>query len=554
MAQEPSLSELYSYTPRPELAQGDRNIVPDDRQAIQSIADFANKQTQLAWNKYAMFQDNFQKNFDKIKFDYEGIAPQHREELQKDAADFYKIITKDPSILGNPSKNPALYGELMNAQQKLQSKIEKSKSINKYTQGQEQYMHQNPDLLNETNKGIIKQSLEVPIDQWNTFNLKLPSSIDFNVLTKAGLERATVSSPVDEGVFDVKLDKQGKPIVQKDEKGNAIIDPTTGKPKFETYYTGKRRAGLIKSYDQPAYEKQGAAIYDSDAKINKYGVGVKEAAKDMFNTLPEQQRADITAAAKEKGEKDPIKYFFQTTWNKFYDPTKDLSNVKVEDDKAFAEELRFKRETYLELLKQRGHKELEAFKISLGKQDEKEQAKALIQFSAATLGDALKNGETKKVRDNGEIKEVKILNLPPQVSQLFGEGEKIVSQDGRDTITMKGKPDHIEYNPSDKTYTIVVYKRKKDGEIETQGGWNVRDENNTKKISEAQFMATLGKDMFTKDKLPKAYQFATEMLGGGSLEDYLQSSSEKKVNAPQKSEKSGNVAVDITSYRNKYNY
>ena len=149
MAQEPSLSELYSYRPNAELAQGDRNIVPDDRQAIQALLQGAKDNILIQQNRYNQFQKSLQDNFDKFKFDYDGIAPQHREELQKDAVIFYKDLMSDPSVLANPLKNPQAYAKLMEDFQKLNSKIAKSKSINKYTTAHEKYMNENPDLLNE---------------------------------------------------------------------------------------------------------------------------------------------------------------------------------------------------------------------------------------------------------------------------------------------------------------------------------------------------------------------------------------------------------------------
>lgn len=545
MANEPSLSELNSYRPNPELAAGDRNVVQDNSQGIGYLMQAARDKMQNDWNRYAFYQKNLIEGFkDASKFDFVGIRAQDKETLAKQAGEFYAEIAKDPSVLGNPMKNPQAYTNMLQKQSLLNANIAKSKQANAYTQGQNKFMFDNPDLSTEENKGIIKKSNDTSLDDWTPFELSLPSGIDLLKLAKESATSSMVDVPVSEQVFQNKIDqKTGLPIVAIDPTTKKPILDAQGNPTFEQVYSGRTRVGTKKESNLANYENLGKGIWESNPKLGRYGVSFRKGVEDLFNALPQAEKDVLEQDAKAQ-KKDKLNLFFEKSWKGLYTPQTDLTGIKEQEDKLFAAEDAFKKDVYLQLLKGKQDRDTEYYKNWLGQQNEKDQAKALLQYSAAGLSDAIKNGkrtiDVKLDANNKPIKgterESVKLNVTPKTLELFGFGgkEQIETIDGVSTTKMVGveKPDYIEYIPSSKTFRIVYYKRTGD-KIDTKGGVKLTDTDKTKEISESQYMATMGKGLFSPSKLAPAFQYATERLGNNSLIDFIEGGGVGIVNKEQ---------------------
>ena len=453
----PTLSELYSYRPNPDLAQGDRDVVPDNSEIIKGVTDFYNRQTQLAWNKYAEFNKNLKENFNEIKFDFTGIVPSHRDELQKDAAEYYKLLGGNISVLANPSSNPEAYSKIKEAEQKLNSKIAKSKNIYNYTEAQNKYMAVNDDLNTEKNKAKVTKSLNTPIDEWSAFTLDMPMAIDFSTLTTKALEKASSTEKNNAPIYDYEYDDKGEkiPLIGKDKK--QIVDEK-GNPLYKKRYTGSYREEEITKYNKETFDKEGELIFDNNMPLIKGGAKIKDAIMDMYNSLGNDEKVAIEEKDKATGGKDPLRYFFKTIWDKYYINEKNKGS-KVTKDLDYAEAQRQQRERENIKLKADLEARNDRLKANLGNGEIEQYAEGLLQKTAGIISEALKTNRVQAFKDK-DRREHNYINLNLTQPQLAGYG-----------MEMNGSfvaPDEVLYNPTTGKAGIIFYDKNDDGTIKTR--------------------------------------------------------------------------------------
>lgn len=541
MASEPTLDTLLNYQPQPQLAAGDRDVVPDNNVAVQGVLQAGRDAAQYSWQKYALNQKNLSENIDKYKSDYDKARPIDISGLAKRQAKVLSLIARDPTVLTSPNKNPQLWEELNKEHSALQADIAKSKTLYAYTQEQRKYQATDPNLRTKENDEILRQAEATPLDKADVFQLKPPTVLDFSALTKAGLERATVSKPVDEPIFEVTVGKDGKPKPVM-EDGKPKVEPQTGQIVYQQHYTGKRRVGLEKSYDSGAYEKYGDAIYESNQPINKYGTTVQESVSSLFNLLPDNQKEDIIKSAKQNGQ-DVLKYFYKTAYKKYFDPTKDISGVKSEDDKKYLEDLRFDREQANILL--RGSLDKDAIKLRWGLEnaDKQKQTDAVLRITGSALG----NTENRKIavenQQGGGYTSYTYLKPNDETLNIFGEAAKTQTKtqslSGVDTVTetsttAANKPDALAR--SDNGSVVALYYNKKDGKIQYENG------DKTKPIYERQdvfspteVLGLVAKNFKIKPESVSDAEKILENQYGGNIINYSEGKKVGKYIAPQKS-------------------
>lgn len=452
MANEPSLGELQSYTGRPELAAGERNVVQDNSQAINYLLQGARDKMQNQWNKYIFFQRNLAEGFkNAANFDYVGTRATDRDELQKTAADFYSIIQKDPSILANPMKNPQLYGEMLKKQSELNSKIAKSKEANAYTEAQQKFLFSNPDLSTDDNLGLIKQSNETPLDAWQPFNLNLPTGIDLLKLSSEAVKNSMIEKPVSEQVFQVKINPAtGKPIPKIDPNTKQPMVDERGNVIFEQEYAGRTRVGTEKKSDFDIYLQRGKSLLESNPKIGKYGVPFSKGIEDLYRNLPNDQREVIEVEAKKQGKK-PIELFFEKSWQSLYSPLTDLSGVKEQEDKVYQENVEARNRLLLEQEKGKQDRFTISFKESYGTGQNSVAAYGIIN----EVADILNKGTRRDIVDRSTGKRTELITISdPNLLKQFAQ----VNNDG----TTQSAPTEIRYNPKTNQVNLVYLSEKSD--------------------------------------------------------------------------------------------
>lgn len=452
MANEPSLGELQSYTGRPELAAGERNVVQDNSQGIANLLQGARDKMQNDWNKYVFFQRNLMEGFkDATNFDFVGTRTVDSEDLQKSAADFYSVIAQDPSILANPTKNPQLYGELMQKQSALNGKIAKSKQANAYTAAQQKFLFETPDLSTEDNLGLIEQSNQTPLDSWKPFNLNLPSGIDLVKLAGEAVKGSLIETPVSEQVFQVKIDtKTGKPVPKIDPNTKKQMMDAQGNPMFEQEYAGRTRTGVKKESDLDTYIDRGMALLKSNPRIGKYNVPFTKGIEDLYKNLPSDQKEVIEAEAKKQNKK-PIELFFEKSWRSLYSPMTDLSGVKEQEDKVYQENIDFQNKLALEREKGKQDRFTISFKESYGTGQDSVAAYGIIN----EVADILNKGTRRDIVDRSTGKRTELIrisdpNLLKQFSQVNNDGVTVTS------------PTEIRYNPTNNEVNLVYLSEKTD--------------------------------------------------------------------------------------------
>lgn len=155
---EPSLSELTNIPSDASLGtSGLTDFVPKMHEVNAQIYDAAKFKANMDWQKYQQFLANFKdvvKQGDDIaKMD---LAAPDREYLQKQAADIFSEIAKNPkSSLGGQGMF-----DIQSKLQKLQSDATQSKQDNMFDAYHRAFLDRVPDMKTDTNKAKVESYLK----------------------------------------------------------------------------------------------------------------------------------------------------------------------------------------------------------------------------------------------------------------------------------------------------------------------------------------------------------------------------------------------------------
>lgn len=206
---EPSLSELANVSSDPSLGtQGMTSFVPNTRDVNQRIYDSAKTKAAYDWQKYTTFLQNY-KDIAKTGQDIAqmDIAPNDKEQLQKQMADIFSSIEKDPrGTLGG-----AKIGETFAALNKLTSQATQSKQDNAFDTYHRKFLELNPSMGTEENKAKVNSFLpSQPLGAREKFILESPQpEFDAEALFGGILKNST--HPFSENNINPK-DEAGLPI------------------------------------------------------------------------------------------------------------------------------------------------------------------------------------------------------------------------------------------------------------------------------------------------------------------------------------------------------
>lgn len=447
---EPSLSELYSYTPRPELATGERDVVPDNRAAIQDAIGLAKDYNEGIAQRYALYQKALADKFKAGDVDYAGVNPNHLPELKQKAANYFSILYKNPAALGGINKDPQVEADLAAAKDDLERSIAASKQQYTYASSQDAFMNRTPELITDDNKNIIKGLYTAPLGQFQPQTLQLPAVIDIPTLSKTALEQSKKERSIFEQEFLPKRTATGA-LVPRVAGGKVELD-AQGQPVFEQEYTGRYKSGIVKEADYDSYMKLGESLFDSNQPVGKYNQPIQQSLKSIYDRLPENQKIQIENAAN-KNNVDPLKYFFEKTWSSRFDKMTDLSGVKEIEDVIYKQKadlrndlekmkVRFGYDVYLKKLEGETQKDLELWRDKQGLRDVDKGGEALNDMVAGTLSNALSAGAANyreiRKRDGTIDAGWRKVSLPPQVLE-FMKAEMPV-MDGKKQKIVNGKP------------------------------------------------------------------------------------------------------------------
>lgn len=461
---EPSLSELYSYRPNADLATGDRDVVPDNRSAIQDAIALAQDNNHAIQQRYALFQKNYADRLKAGQVDYTGVNPNHIPALKEKAANVFSILYKNPAALAGVNVDPKTEAEFAAAKDDLERSVAASKAQYDYAKAQDAFMNHTPELITEENKNVTKKNYTDPLGQFQPRTLQLPPVVDIPALSKAALDASKKERSIFEQEFLPKRSATGAliPVV---EKGKLVTD-ANGQQKYEQEYAGRYKSGIVKEADFDTYMNYGNSLFDSNQPTGKYNQPIQDSIKNIYTKLPEAQKIQIESLAQQAGV-DPLKYFFNKTWASRFDKQTDLSGVKEVEDNLYKMKadqrndlekmkVKFGYDVYLKNLENANQKDLELWRDKNGLRDVDKGGEALNDMVAGTLQKAITSGAANTMeikRADGKIEGGwHKVALPKQTLDFFAsdipemKNNKLVIGSNGKPVTVKSAPVEIWVN------------------------------------------------------------------------------------------------------------
>lgn len=248
---EVTLSEL---THIPARETGKPATVIDSSRMVAQLNEAAQFKANNDWKKYQQFL----KNFETISQDAQAIAamdvmPQDREHLDKQRAEIFSIIEKDPRALSG----------LGPAAQKLKANMSKymsdatlSKQNNAFDWAHRQLLNQTPEWSTDDNKKIINDFVKQPLGARQQYSLNMPAMVDMGKLL--------------DGVFKDPTVTQTAYGWDKTPDGKFLQEVTTTTLKHDPFMN----------------RWNSAMAYQTD----KYGRPISMYAKQLYDQLPDREK------------------------------------------------------------------------------------------------------------------------------------------------------------------------------------------------------------------------------------------------------------------------
>lgn len=449
----PSLSELYGYTPKPELATGDRDVVPDNRAAIEDAIGLAQENNKAIQQRYALFQKAYADRLKAGQVDYTGVNPNHLPALKEKAAKVFEVLYKNPSALAGINVNPKVEADFAAAKDDLEASIAASKAQYDYAKAQDAFMNHTPELITDQNKKITKQNYIAPLGQFTPTTLQLPAVIDYNTLAKGALDTSKKERSIFEPEYVPKRTATGA-LVPSVVDGQVQVDSATGQPIYEQEYSGRFKSGTVKEADFDSYMKNVLSTYDSNQPLGKFNQPIQQSVDSTFQALPENQKMVIEENAK-ANNMTPQKYFYMKTMASKFDKMTDLTGVKEVEDTLYKQgqqlrndllkmKTKFGYDWNLAKLKLDNAKELELWKEKNGLRDIDKGGEAINDIVASAVGGALSQGIKNRMAivhpDGTEEKGWYKMDVPKTTLDFFSANVPVLDKKGKPITTSSGKP------------------------------------------------------------------------------------------------------------------
>lgn len=453
---EVSLSEINSFRPDSQEAKGEPAVLYDISAALKGANEAAHEKAQYDWLKYQNHLKQVSQYAQNHQLDFAGVMPEDVSELQKQANVYFEKIRKDPRLVTQMGEDPDWV--------KLQGSIAKSKQDNSLLTLQEDFRQKNPDLLNDKNNQIALAYRGAGLSRnANQLQWDLPKTIDFTKLATEALKNSGSNYSSSGQQF----------LPKKNEKGEPIIDPKTGKP--EQYYTGKLIQEEGTQYNPTKFGQQWNDLLNSNITSDRYGHTLKQSAQDTFNNLAPQQKQYFSDKAKANNT-TPLDQWWKDTGNAYF-KDKDVNKTTLADDKLFDMGEKHKDDLELEEAKARHQRNLEYLRLNFGEKKEKEAGEGLLKVTADIITGSKQVGDiggnlphVLDTKDNSIA-----LQIAPQMRQVLGvtRDKKVNSLDsnGKVISSVDSKtllPDVVSYNPKTKQVDIIFYKKGPDNETEIE--------------------------------------------------------------------------------------
>ncbi len=492
---EPTLSEITNLKVDPELGTGNTGYVVDNRELVRNITQAAQFKAQNDWKKYNLFLEDTKekyKNADEIAS--MDVAPQDRERLEKEGADFLNGMANNPKDFFS-QMGSAVGREQQKKYLQWKRDATTSKNDHLYDLQHRKFLEENPDQATDKNKSTVNDFLEKQkLGERKPYILEMP------------------------GVYDpVGLSKELNTAVEQ-----KIARPGfTPDGKFSFTETGAK-------YDPEQYRKVAGNIFDLNQK------GFQSTIANLFKKLP------ATEQLKYKNSENPVKDWFLDFQDTFRKP----DQTTKEDLKAnpFAlESQRAKTEFALEDLRNRNTegREIKLAQIRQGLQDapKPEQTKFLLNLASSVIG----NTTGKQLRidlGKGQYSTEKVIDASPNLLKMFSKPIKTTIKDasGKDIVSETVLEPDVITRTSDGGLRTIFYRKDKKGEtvlkddkgkIVSTGGLPSNETEEIVPLPEV--MAILGKDYMPKKDLPGAVNYAGDVLKqyGGDITKYAQTANQK---------------------------
>ncbi len=264
----PQLGELaaagQSQAPVATIAQ------TDSSQLIQTLNQNARFKAQNDWNKYLNFQSNLKDAYANVAaVEQMEVMGRDKEELQKDAAQLYNFIAKNPDAFSG--RDPQLTGEMQAMYGNLVSKATLSKQDNLFDKANRAYLVQNNELNTDENKQLIEGFAETPLGTRKAYTLSLEPIFD------AGTFSETLKT---------NIGKQYSPIQQT---APTNFDPATGK-----YTPGEDYIRTTETVTIPFKDYMDRWNASLSMQTDKNNQPVRKWAEKQYNTLPEDVKQKVS--------------------------------------------------------------------------------------------------------------------------------------------------------------------------------------------------------------------------------------------------------------------
>lgn len=427
----PSLGELsnavQSGAPVPDTA------VTNNNELVQTLNQNARFKAQNDWNKYLNFQNNLKDAYaNTAAVEQMEVLSDDKPEIQKDAAQLYSFIAKNPDAFSG--KNQQLAGELQGMYGNLLSKATLSKQDNLYDKAHRNFLLTNNELNTDTNKKVVDEFAKQPLGSRKAYNLSLDPIFDANAFSTT---------------LKDQIEKQYSPDVKTTQVG---FDKTTGLPVPGEGYLKETTTSKIPYQDY--ISKWDSAL---SMQADKNNQPIKNWAIKQYDTLPEDIKKKV-----------PLEKFWHTIGEKMYGGTTDekgnvkdiVKNIK-EDIKADPNYL--KKQTLAQLDKsldetRRHNKVMEGLgweKIKSGNADDDEEASGTITQINSVIEDATRPENLKFVIDpKGNRQQMGTLSDPELLKKYSS-----IDKEGRAT----NPADDALVDRTSGQVSLVYYKHDDDG-------------------------------------------------------------------------------------------